>query len=475
MRGRDRTAFRSGDKVADINREHIEQLVKRPGESLAVEIKTWISPADPAGQAKIIKGVIALRNRGGGYFVIGFDDKTMTADKDNAPADVRSTFHIDVIQALVTAHASEPFAITVEFVEHEGVHHPVIVVPAGVRTPVAAKSDLRVGDKFLIRSDEVYFRTLNSNNTVSSAKVKWKDWRDLVEICFDNREADIGRFFRRHLAGTDPASLQAFAMAIGSSAVAKESVDQKLEKLLAEGLGRYQIAVQGRDVPPHGSWEVALIVDGEFVQPELAPFGRLLGSSNPEYTGWPVWLNSRNFAYTESQPYTFERAWESMIILADGFSSHLDFMRQDPKGRFYSYRALEDDISTTRNAPVPLKVLDGILPVLRVGEAMAVGLAFAKALQADERTKLQFMFRWTGLKNRILTSWADRGRYITPRATRQDTVTSPTITVPIDTPPSALAGYVAMAVRPLHEAFDGFILSATVIEDLIDRLLNRRL
>jgi hypothetical protein len=72
--GRDNMASQRGDKVADINRELIEQLVTRPGESLVVEIKTWISPTDPAGQAKIIKGAIALRNRGGGYLVIGFDD-----------------------------------------------------------------------------------------------------------------------------------------------------------------------------------------------------------------------------------------------------------------------------------------------------------------------------------------------------------------------------------------------------------------
>jgi hypothetical protein len=53
--------------MLEINREHIEQLVKRPGgESLAVEIKAWISPTEPEGKGKIIKTAIALRNRGGG-------------------------------------------------------------------------------------------------------------------------------------------------------------------------------------------------------------------------------------------------------------------------------------------------------------------------------------------------------------------------------------------------------------------------
>lgn len=64
--------------MAQINREHVEQLVKRPSESLVVEIKSWISPAEAAGQAKIIRAAIALRNRGGGYLVVGFDDKRLT-------------------------------------------------------------------------------------------------------------------------------------------------------------------------------------------------------------------------------------------------------------------------------------------------------------------------------------------------------------------------------------------------------------
>lgn len=59
-----------------------------------------------------------------------------------------------------------------------------------------------------------------------------------------------------------------------------------------------------------------------------------------------------------------------------------------------------------------MTMLDSILPVVRVGEAIAVGLAFAKALNADEHTNLEFMFRWTGLMDRVLTSWVEPGHHI---------------------------------------------------------------
>lgn len=461
--------------MIEISRERIEQLVKRPGESLVVEIKTWISPNEPAGQAKIIKGAIALRNRGGGYLVIGFDDKTQQQDRDGVPADIRAAFHVDHIQGLVAKYASEPFEIAVEFVEHEGLVHPVIVIPTGVRTPVAARADLKDGDTFLIRADEVYFRTLNSGNVVSSAKIKWKDWRDLLEICFDNREADIGQFLRRHLAGVDPATL---AMAMAGGAVGQESLAGQLESVMEEGLGRFQAIVKERNLtlPPHGSWEVALIIDGELpVQHDLRTFANLLSVSNPEYTGWPVWLSSRQFSDRESRPYVLDGAWETIITQIDPSSfSHIDFMRQYPKGRFYSYRALEDDITSSRNGPTPMKCLDAILPVLRVGEAIAVGLAFAKALQAAERAKLEFMFRWSGLKDRVLASWADRMRYVTPRTTKQNTVTS-MVTVPVDTPPSALSEYVKTVIQPLYEIFDGHVLPGSVVDELIQKLLNRQM
>ncbi|CAJ3021832.1 gp78 [Burkholderia pseudomallei] len=464
--------------MADINREYIEQLVKRPGESLVVEIKTWISPTDPTGQAKIIKGAIAMRNRGGGYLVIGFDDKTMTADTGSAPTDVRSTFHVDVIQGLVTKYASQAFEIAVEFVEYDHAIHPVIVVPPGVRTPVFAKQQLTGdGGKMLVERDVAYVRTLNSNNTPSTAKAQYKDWDELCEICFNNREADIGRFLRRHLAAADPGALREFALTLAGNGPVRESVRECLDRIMAEGLGRFQAVTQEQKarLPKHGSWEVALIIDGQFPpQSELEEFANLLSSSNPSLTGWPMWLNSRTFRDEDKRPYVFDSAWETLIIALDPNTfMHVDFMRVHPNGSFYSYRALDDDLSPGTRAPTPGTALDIILPITRVGETIAVGLSFAKALQADEQTNLQFLFRWTGLKDRVLMSWVEPGRHINPRASRQDVVTS-TLTVPLDTAPTTIVEYVKAAVRPLYQVFGGFIMPDSVVEDLVQKMLARR-
>ncbi len=47
------------------DQSRIDDLIARLSETLTVEVKRWI------------RGALALRVRNGGYFVIGFDDKTL--------------------------------------------------------------------------------------------------------------------------------------------------------------------------------------------------------------------------------------------------------------------------------------------------------------------------------------------------------------------------------------------------------------
>ena len=53
-------------------------------------------------------------------------------------------------------------------------------------------------------------------------------------------------------------------------------------------------------------------------------------------------------------------------------------------------------------------MLDPMPMILRVAEAMGVGVAFAKASGwSAEQTTLGFAFRWHKLKGRRLTAWAN--------------------------------------------------------------------
>ena len=473
-----------GRRMIEMDIRRLEELILRPSESLAVEVKRWIDPATPEGTAKIVRAVFALRNHGGGYFIVGFEDDTLHPDQTNIPPDVHSAFHTDNVQRLITKYASEPFEVAIAFPVRNGQEYPVIVVPSGVKTPVAVKADLvapNATSTKLLGIDDVYVRTLRSNNTPSTAKAGWKDWPALMDICFDNREADIGRFLRRHLSGLTPELIRQLGSAFQEASQPTPTTADVLGNILKQGEARFEAVKTERSLilPPHGSYEIALLINGEFTPSKPTnEFLNLLDASNPDLTGWPVWLDSRNFVDASTHPYIAEKAWEAIIVsLKSGWGfQHIDFMRLDPTGKFYLRRALADDLKKMQPPIEPLTLLDFGLVILRTAEAIAVGLAFAKAMGLPpEQSTLSYAFRWTGLKGRLLASWASPERDIANYVPAHDDTALSIVDVSVDTPYSAISPFVSKAVGPLFEIFGGLVVSDSVIEDLTRRLVERRL
>jgi hypothetical protein len=439
-------------------------------------------PDSSAGIEKIVKATLALRNRNGGYLVIGFDDNSLLPDSGHEPTDVRGAFHVDKIQGLVSRYASELFEIAVAFSKRSGVDHPVIVVPPGVRVPVAAKRDLNDSGKALIRNGAVYFRTLAANGTPSTAEGRPEDWRELVEICFDNREADVGRFLRRQLGGGDLAPLITALQGAGllSPGPSPPTLRARAEALLEFGKERFELALQERTLDIHaqrlvkaGAWSVGLVIDPPKLdaRPDRA-FQAKIASSNPNLTGWPIWLDSSLSSTAQNRPIVRENGVEALILF-HGVSSHLDFHRFDPKGEFYLRRALQDDAVPSKVDPGT--TLDPILVVLRVAETIVVGIALAMSLGwSIEETRLGFAFRWNGLKGRRLSQWSDPYGGVDWGEAYDDQITTYT-EMPLDTPISAVAPFVDQATKDLFVLFSGHTLTPGVIEDRVQRLTERRL
>ena len=151
----------------------------------------------------------------------------------------------------------------------------MISVPAGVRTPVVAKAGLTDDGKTLIKDHAVYVRSLTSNHRVSSSEVRRGDWERLMRICFDNREADIGAFVRRHLAGLD---FQKLAALFGGTVQAVPTLIERVGEILNIGRARFDAVVNERNIklPALGYREAAVLVDGK-----CHPIRQL----NPSYSG----------------------------------------------------------------------------------------------------------------------------------------------------------------------------------------------
>jgi hypothetical protein len=460
----------------------IDELLQRPSEGLNVEVKSWLNPADPADIAKIVKSTFALRNRNGGFLIVGLDDQTLKPALRNKPANVRETYHIDTIQSLISKYASSLFEIEVAFGNIDGTDIPVLVVPNGVPFPVAAKAHLSdATGKKLIDVGQVFFRTLRTNGTPSTATAQPQDWKDIVEVCFENREADLGRFLRR-LAGSTTTDIAALLEAVsGTSAPAKLTLRDNALAFLDEGMNRFSAEIAARKltgeaarVAKAGSWEVSLVLDPPKTnQLPTENFRQMLASSNPRYTGWPVWLDSSGFQENAHHPVVKSNAWETFIVSLDSWSKHLDFYRFDPNGRFYLHRNLQDD---TSDKIQPGTALDPILVMIRMAEAVAVGLAFSRALNwHTEPTTLGFAARWTRLQGRTLAAWANPMAYISPRGTASDDIAVGYTQLRSDTPPNAIAPAVQELVQPLFVLFGGFEMPRQSVEGWVQRLLERSL
>lgn len=464
-----------------IEKSVVQALVENPSESLTVELKRWIDPTQPAGIEKIVKGTFALRNRNGGFFVVGFDDTTLAPDITNEPSDARTLFHVDVIQAIISKFASEPFEIEIAWGERDGRHYPIIAVPTGVKVPVAAKRELVVPSRPGIKVGAVYFRSLASNGTASTTEARPSDWGEIVEICFDNREADVGRFIRRHLGGFDLTSLVSLA---GQSAAPTPTLRDKAIKLLNDGEARFQATVATRSLSSeeaqmlnYGFWSISLVIDPPHTDalPDHEFIARI-GASNPKLTGWPIWLDSRSMTNTDSRPKVISSVFEYLIVsISTGFSNHIDFARFDPKGEFFLLRVLQDDCVPSQITP--LKALDPILMIYRIAESMAVGVAFAKALGwVPDQTTLGFAFRWHKLSGRQLSAWANPMEYLgIGGGTAHDDTVESYVQFSLDTPLSALPQFVDEATKRLFVAFDGTTIPLRTIEILVRRLFERKL
>jgi hypothetical protein len=155
----------------------------------------------------------------------------------------------------------------------------------------------------------------------------------------------------------------------------------------------------------------------------------------------------------------------------ENWSKYLDFYRFDPNGQFYLHRNLQDD---TSDKVQPGTVLDPTLVMYRIAEVVAVGLAFARALnwQAEPIT-LGFLARWTKLHGRTLASWANHEAYISPRGKASDDIAMGYTQLRSDTPPNAIAPAVQELVQPLFVLFDGFEMPRQSVEGWVQRLLER--
>lgn len=143
--------------------------------------------------------------------------------------------------------------------------------------------------------------------------------------------------------------------------------------------------------------------------------------------------------------------------------------------RYYLWRTLQDDRS---DQVKPGTVLDPLLMIYRVAEAISVGLAFAKALSDDnhgDARVLGFAFKWSKLLNRRLDAWANPMVFMDGSGQSRLDTTTTYVEVPLETPANAIAPFVAQATDELFSLFDGHEVPFNIVEENVLRLVERKM
>ena len=113
--------------------------------------------------------------------------------------------------------------------------------------------------------------------------------------------------------------------------------------------------------------------------------------------------------------------------------------------------------------------------VLRIAERIEVVRAMLRALDASPQSHVFYTFRFDKLRGRTLSSWADPARYISPRtAAMQDMVTAD-FDMQLDSPLQVTVEGAHSVANKVFRIFDGFELSMKVTEQLVTRLVQRKL
>lgn len=476
----------------------INDLLRNPAESLGVELKSWLDLKTVAGRAKTARALIALRNNNGGVLILGFDDKTCVPVADGRPDKLAEAYHADEIQSLVKDLCLPPFEVTVHLGTRDDQQFPVLVVGAGVRSPVISRQRVveEVGGKSVVhlRQHAVYVRSVHNGRVESVEPRSPADWDSLTELCFDNREADIGRFLRRHapallqeIRGTPPPEAPPQAPPLvpvpppvpPPMAFVPPATD--LVAILAKGETNYQDRVAylkkaGRSAPSDrkGWREVAIACNGPVRPVSVPKLLEELFTRHPRLSGWPAWIDTRGSGKEESRPYPNQGGWEALVQLGRQEYSEpmVDFWRLEPAGSFYLRRSYEDDVFPQVGENQG-KVLDFLLVISRAAEALGTAHVFARTLSTDPETgSLRAEFRWTGLRERQLTCWVEPMRDLWTAVPAYESEVRSGVIVPLNLTLPALTPFVEEAVKPLFTAF-GITIGSKIIEEIAIKTLRR--
>jgi hypothetical protein len=264
-----------------------------------------------------------------------------------------------------------------------------------------------------------------------------------------------------------------FAASHSSAPAASMSIDQMCSDVENRWMQRMAEAGQEADDLRYdlGHWSAAYRLEPA---PEPIPLAQLLDAlrrAEGSETGWPVWMVP---TIPGLEPYAYDGSLECWLaarkdpVFHD--SAHGDFWRVSPNGCFYLLRGYDEDVPGRDPKEITQgKMFDLTIPAWRVGEVLLHASRMSTILSSTVTTA-ELRFRWTGLRNRQLISWANKKRFLLGGHTcHQPTVVVRRVVDTIQIR-DRLAEYVEGVTQPLYDAFNLFVSTSAMVSEEVGEL-----
>lgn len=169
-------------------------LLMSPGERQDVDYKASVAfAADDEFALKLIKHIQGMANNGGGWIVIGYDDKTNAPD-GNHSGDVAASYDPTTLSGAVnsTVERGQQIRLTVHQETHpdSGLPHPIIQVRGFERVPFVCRTSKQAVDTgaSVLQQGKVYIRRPGAATSEVSTS---HDWEELIERCLQQRRDEL--------------------------------------------------------------------------------------------------------------------------------------------------------------------------------------------------------------------------------------------------------------------------------------------
>lgn len=372
----------------------LPELLRSPREDLGIELKRWMDPKDDVTKAKFAKELIALRNHGGGFLIIGFQDGAQPIPDPARPSDL-SAFTTDYFNSIIKKYAEPPFHCTSYIVIHPETNetYPIISVPGGAMVPVRCKAESPDKGK-TIKLDSYYIRRPGPE---SNAPQSGAEWDALLNRCILARKQEL-------------ASMLSGILSSGQGSIAGLLAKAEPEDPFAE-LSAFAVQTLTKfdelkeQLPPDsparlsgGYFMFSARILGDLKPVTLAQVRDAL-SALRRYTGWsPMYI----FNNEPLAPYPIDDDILECWLGSEGSDpGHADFWRVSRKGFVTLIRGYQED---QRDLVLKFgKVMDLTIPTWRLAEFLLRVKELGTHL-AELPFKLQVIAKWTGLDGRSLVS-----------------------------------------------------------------------